>query len=151
MNNVTKKTVLVLAVVILGAITVFSQTTVELFGMGTVEVNKKEIASSELIGKWETSYDMEGEKVIIIYEIKKEQGKYKAYSVLLKNAKGESQPDNTLVMPNIQLGKKSDYVIEYEGKKYDIKADVKLKSKNTLEVFYDYYGYKNTEVWKKTK
>ncbi|OSY87401.1 hypothetical protein WH52_11000 [Tenacibaculum holothuriorum] len=149
--NVTKKSILVFAVVILGAITVFSQTTVELFGMGTVEVNKTNITSSELVGKWETSYDMEGEKVFVVYEIKKEMGKYKAYSVLLKNEKGEAQPDNTLVMPNIQLGKKSDYVIEYEGKKYDIKADVKLKSMNTIEVFYNYYGYKNTEIWKKVK
>lgn len=105
--------------------------------------------SNQLLGKWQTSYDMKGEKVVVVYEIKKEKGQIKAYSVLLKNAKGESQKDNTLVMPNMQLGKKTKYKVEYEGEKYDIDADLTLKDAKTLEVFYNYYGYKNTEVWKK--
>ncbi|PCE66037.1 hypothetical protein [Sediminicola luteus] len=106
----------------------------------------------KLHGHWKTTYDYQGDKVEVTYQIKTEAKKTQARTVKM-SMQGQSEKDDTLVMSNITMsnGKGSTkYHIEYEGEKYDVDAKLKLVDKNTLEVSYDFYGYSDTETWKRT-
>lgn len=108
-------------------------------------------SQNNLLGKWKTTYDYEGQKLDVVYEIKNNSNKVKAFSIKM-TILGESQKDDTMVMSNITMndGKgKTKYYIEYEGKKYNVDAKLKLKDNNTLIVSYSYYGYSDNETWKR--
>lgn len=109
-------------------------------------------SSASLKGKWETTYKLNGETGHVTYSFKDTKGKLQAYSISMKDDKGNEQKDNSLIMDKITFkdGKGTcTYMIKYEGKTYDIKAKLFLKNKNTLEVSYTYYGYSDKETWKR--
>jgi hypothetical protein len=111
-------------------------------------------STNSLLGKWEATYDIEGEKMIVSYEFKKVKGKLVCYTTFIKDDKGNGEAYKSLAMTNISLkgGKgKSKYLLEYEGKTYKIKASLKLTNSKTLKVSYSYEGYSDTEIWKKVK
>ncbi|MDY8136446.1 hypothetical protein [Aquimarina sp. 2201CG5-10] len=105
-----------------------------------------------LIGKWETSYEEDGEKAYVTYEFKKVKEELKCYTLSIKNDKGEGGKYNSLAMKNIILnnGKgKAKYVYNEKGKNYVFDAKLNLKNENTLNISYSYWGYSNTEIWKR--
>lgn len=104
-----------------------------------------------LIGKWKVVYkSLNGS---VVYHIKKEGKIYNAftYEVQDENGYGEKVPlVKTLVIKSFD-GKKGKgiYKVEFEGKKYDVPCKINLKDDNTFQLSYNYYGYKDTEVWKR--
>ncbi|MCT4631063.1 hypothetical protein [Winogradskyella sp.] len=110
--------------------------------------------TNDLIGKWETSYNDKGKNYIVVYEFKKEDKTVKAYTVLIKDEKGEQLEDNSLVLSKIEFKNKKGtciYSLEYEGELYEIKSKLNLKDNNTLVLSYSYYGFSDTETWKRIK
>lgn len=104
-----------------------------------------------LIGKWKVVYkSLNGS---VVYDIKKEGKIYNAftYEVQDENGYGEKVPlVKTLIIKYFNGKKgKGTYKVEFEGKKYDIPCKINLKDNNTFLLSYDYYGYKDTEVWKR--
>jgi hypothetical protein len=105
-----------------------------------------------LIGKWTTTYNIEGETIETTYEFKKVDGTLKVYTVQHKNSKGQVQKESELVMNTIAFKNKKGtckYILKYEGKIYNIPSDFVLKDDKTLELSYSYYGYSDTEIWKR--
>ena len=110
--------------------------------------------NNDLIGKWEANYVYKGEKSMVIYEFKIVDGKLQCYSILRKNDRDVEQKNNSLSMKKIRFEKgrgTCKYLLKYEEDTYNIKAKLSLKDKNTLEVSYSYYGYSDTEIWKRTQ
>jgi hypothetical protein len=110
--------------------------------------------TNDLIGKWETSYNDKGKNYTVVYEFKKEDKTVKAYTVLIKDEKGEQLEDNSLVLSKIEFKNKKGtciYSLEYEGELYEIKSKLNLKDNNTLVLSYSYYGFSDTETWKRIK
>ena len=117
----------------------------------TTPKNTNEQKSEPLIGKWKVTY--KSLKGSVVYNIKKEGKSFNAYTneIQDENGYGEKVPSvKTLIIKSFD-GKKGKgiYKIEFEGKKYDVPCKVKLVDENTFQLSYDYYGYKDTEVWKK--
>ncbi|MGB0891127.1 MAG: hypothetical protein ACPGUU_02160 [Flavobacteriaceae bacterium] len=109
--------------------------------------------STSLAGKWKVNY--KSLKGSVVYNMKKEGKLYNAftYEIQDENGYGEKVPAvKTLIIKSFD-GKKGKgiYKIEYEGKKYDVPCRIKLVDVNTFQLSYNYYGYKDTEVWKKEK
>ena len=132
---------------------IFKRTTVILIALFSISVVTAQ-SSKDLIGKWKTTYEYEENKGEVTYEFKFEDKKLKAYSTKIKGDENYQTADNTLVMDKISFknGKgEANFFLEYEGEKYEVKAELTLKDKNTLKVAYSYYNYSNTEVWKRIK
>ncbi|MDN5215141.1 hypothetical protein QQ020_23880 [Fulvivirgaceae bacterium BMA12] len=111
-------------------------------------------SNSLLIGKWKTSYNDDGEKGFITYEIKTVDGKLKGHTQYIEDDKGNGEDYSSLVLKNIRFsdGKgKATYVIEYEGETYEAEASLTLVDVNTLKIHYSYMGYSDTETWKRVK
>ncbi|MEW7277808.1 hypothetical protein ABW636_04370 [Aquimarina sp. 2201CG1-2-11] len=111
-------------------------------------------STTNLIGKWQTTYDDEGEKSYVTYEFKNVSGKLKCYTRYLKNDKGEGVKYTSLAMDKITLsnGKGNGKYKYNEGnKKYVFDAKLHLKNLTTLYVSYSFWGYSNTEIWKRIK
>ena len=107
---------------------------------------------NDLLGKWETTYIEEGEKATVVYEFIKEENQIKAYTILIKDDKGNKEPYKEVALDKIKFkdGKgKGTYFIEYDGDNYDLETDLKLKDATNLELSYSYWGYSDTEIWKK--
>ncbi|WP_298475580.1 hypothetical protein [uncultured Maribacter sp.] len=105
-----------------------------------------------LLGKWEAAYEEKGEKFYVTYEFKKEKDKLKCRAIFIKNNKGEKGKYESLTMENIVLmrGKgKATYIYNEDGEKYMFNAKLNLKNKNTLSIKYTYWGFSETEVWKR--
>ena len=110
--------------------------------------------NNDLIGKWETTYDDEGEKSYVTYEFKNVSGNLKCYTLYLKNDKGEGVKYNALAMDKITLnnGKGiAKYKYNEGNKNYVFDTKLHLKNQSTLYVSYSFWGYSNTEIWKRVK
>ncbi|MEO1628940.1 MAG: hypothetical protein AAFV25_27585, partial [Bacteroidota bacterium] len=84
--------------------------------------------------------------------IKDDGGKLLCHTLSLKDDQGRGEAYHSLVMTDIRFqGKKGEaqYLFKYEGETYEVKAALHLTSANTLEVSYSYYGYSDTEIWKR--
>ncbi len=106
-----------------------------------------------LLGKWDASYDVEGEKINVRYEFKYKNGKLLCYTLNIKDDQGNGEAYHSLAMSDItfQHGKgTAQYVMEYEGEKYEVEASLRLINAKTLQVSYSYYGYPETETWTKS-
>ncbi|MEQ3500043.1 hypothetical protein ABMY20_09825 [Tenacibaculum sp. SSH1-16] len=104
-----------------------------------------------LTGKWKVVYkSLNGS---VVYVIKREGKIYNAftYEVQDENGYGEKVPLEKNLIIKYFNGKKGKgtYKVEFEGKKYDIPCKINLKDNNTFLLSYDYYGYNDTEVWKR--
>ncbi|PCE64789.1 hypothetical protein [Sediminicola luteus] len=112
-----------------------------------------EVDKETLTGQWKVEYDTEDYKGSIVYRIKNESGKHKAYTHEYRDPAGNAQKaegDLVLVIDRFEgeTGKGT-YTIEYEGKSYEIEAKLKRVNAKTFTLSYDYYGYGDTETWKK--
>ncbi|MEL6635625.1 MAG: hypothetical protein AAFW73_08120 [Bacteroidota bacterium] len=107
-----------------------------------------------LIGKWQSLYEVEGEKIRVDYQFKNEREKLGCYAVLFKDDAGNEEAANTVVMSSIDFENqrgKAQYLLQYEGETYEVEATLRLINAQTLEVHYSYYGYADTETWKRQK
>lgn len=106
-----------------------------------------------LLGKWKATYDYEGQKMEVTYQIRGLNDIYKGYIVKVA-LKGAYEKDNSLVLTNISMKKgkgKMKYKFEYEGKKYETDATLKFKDKNHLLISYTYQGYSAEENWERVR
>ncbi len=104
-----------------------------------------------LLGKWETTYDDDGKKIHMTYEFKNVKGKLKCYTTSAKNNEGEEKFE-TLAMEEIKIKKgkgSAKYIYNEEGENYVLKAKLHFENINTLRISYSYWGYSNTETWKR--
>lgn len=111
-------------------------------------------SNSDLLGKWETIYEDNGNTYVVTYEFKNVDKTVKAYSILIKDGQNGAEKDNSIAMDEVQLksGKgNAKYIIADEGKIYEMNAKLNMKDQNTLEVRYSYWGYSDTEIWKRIK
>ena len=111
-------------------------------------------SNNSLIGKWETTYEIEGEKMNVVYQFKNEGKKLKCYTLFLKDDKGNGEAYDSIVMADVHFKDKTgnaEYVLKYEGEIYKVQAYLQLINENSLEVSYSYYGYADTEIWRKVK
>lgn len=109
-------------------------------------------SNGSLMGKWEAQYEVEGQKVSSGFEFKKDQGKLICQTLYLKDADGNGEPYSAVVMTHVDFknGKgTARYTMKYEGETYEVDADLELTNAHTLKISYSYYGYSETETWKR--
>lgn len=114
--------------------------------------NVKAQSYSSLIGQWKTIYEIEGEKIHVNYQFSYDNEKLLCRTLSLKDDKGNGEAYEVVVMSDIHFEKgkgEAKYSLKYEGETYEITATLQLINTNTLEVSYSYYGYTDTEVWKR--
>ncbi|MEN0048919.1 MAG: hypothetical protein AAF806_17780 [Bacteroidota bacterium] len=111
-------------------------------------------SNSSLIDKWETTYEVEGEKINIVYQFKNNNETLLCHTLFLSDDKGNREAYDSVVMTNIRFNGekgKAQYLFQYEEKTYEVEAFLHLTNANTLEVSYSYYGYADTELWQKVE
>lgn len=109
-------------------------------------------SQSPLLGKWQTEYELEGDRFSIVYQFKDVEGKLKCYSLYTKTSKGQLEKHQALVMDAIDFENGTGtarYSLTYEGETYEVDATLKLEDNRILTVEYSYYGYGDTETWKR--
>ena len=108
---------------------------------------------TDLLGTWKVTYNSDEFVGAIIYELKKENGVIKAFTREYQDENGYGEKagnEVALIVKEFDGSKgKGQYNITYEGEKYSIDCDIKIINKITFELSYDYYGYGDTETWKK--
>jgi len=110
--------------------------------------------TKSLLGKWKSTFELEGKKVEAIYEFKMNKDKLEGFSVEYKNEGGEVDNTAELIMDKISMANKKGegrFIIKYDGDTYKVDSDLILKDNNTLEISYSYYGYSDTETWTRMK
>jgi major membrane immunogen (membrane-anchored lipoprotein) len=114
--------------------------------------NQKE-ETSTLEGHWKVTYNSQDLKGAMVYSIKKEGKKFIAYTYEMQdeNGYGQKTPAEKALTIKSFNGKRANgtYKLEYEGKTYDVPCKIKLIDTNTFQLSYDYYGYGDTETWKR--
>jgi len=119
--------------------------------------NKDKTASSletdYIIGKWKVNYNTKDYSGAIIYDLKKEEGIYNAYTYEYQDAKSyreKAEGTKVLAIKNFDGYKgKGIYTIDYEGQQYQVDCAIDMMDENTFKLSYDYYGYSAIETWKK--
>jgi SHS2 domain-containing protein len=116
-----------------------------------VENPKKE--AQTLAGQWKVTYNAQNLKGAVVYKIKKEGKKLTAYTYEMQDENGYGQKTSIekALTINAFKGKNANgiYKLEYEGKTYDVPCKIILIDANTFKLSYDYYGYSDTETWKR--
>ncbi|MEM9142283.1 MAG: hypothetical protein AAGA86_04800 [Bacteroidota bacterium] len=107
-----------------------------------------------LLGKWETVYkDKEG-TAHITYEFVNENGQLLCYTRYIADEGGNGSEYNTLAMKNIHFKAgtgKALFMYKADKEVYELKASLELEGTNALQVSYSYWGYSDTEQWKKVQ
>ncbi|WP_109298725.1 hypothetical protein [Aquimarina sp. AU474] len=122
----------------------------------TSEIENKEsinYSTDYIIGKWEVAYTSKDFKGVVIYNLKKEKGIFNAYTYQYENESGDieqAKKSKVLIIEKFDGYKGAGkYLIDYEGKQYDVKCNIDMINENTFKLSYDYYGYSDVETWKK--
>ncbi len=106
-----------------------------------------------IIGKWKVRHNSKNYNGTIVYEIKKEYDLFNAYILEYQDENGNSQRVESIKTLVIKLFDgykgKGQYMIAYEGEKYDVACDINMLDNNTFKLSYDFYGYGDVETWKK--
>jgi len=105
-----------------------------------------------LIGKWEAVYEEDGEKATVTYKFSKENDKLICHTIYIKDDNGEGGEYNSVAMKNIRFEEgvgRAKYMYREEDKTYEMKAYLELKKPTLLQVSYSYWGFSETENWKK--
>ncbi len=106
-----------------------------------------------IIGKWKVNYHSKDFNGAVIYDLKKEQHIFNAYTYEYQDQNGNTEHAKSSKILSIEKfdGHKGEgiYNIEYEGKQYDVPCTIDMIDENTFKLSYDYYGYSDTETWKK--
>ncbi|WP_299556848.1 hypothetical protein [Seonamhaeicola sp.] len=119
-----------------------------------VQANATAQTTHPLIGAWGVAYEEDGEKIYLTNEFRKEKGELICYTTYIKDAKGNGEKYEAVVMQNIKFEDKNgkgDYKFTYEDKEYEVKAELQLTNYDTLIVSYSKWGYSDTETWKRLK
>lgn len=115
--------------------------------------NKAPLSVKDITGKWKVVYNSEEFKGSIIYNLINENNLINAYTWEYQDENGNREKAANEIALIIQKfdgsNGKGSYNIMYEGKKYDVDCEIKIINKTTFELSYDYYGYGDTETWKK--
>ena len=121
----------------------------------TIDVEKstqdavpQQLRQHVLKGQWKVNWKGEG---AAIYKLSYEDESLVGYSIKLMDVKGQSVPDDTkvFVLKSFEDNKgEGMYTMTYEEETYEVPCKLKLKD-NKLYVSYDYYGYRDTEVWER--
>ena len=107
-------------------------------------------SADELIGRWTADYEMDDEKFSVVYEFKYSSSRLVAYARIIRSSGGETVPMNDLVMNDIKFleGKgTANYMIDYEGERYEVEAELEMTGTGKLKVSYSYYGFGDDETW----
>ena len=106
-----------------------------------------------LVGKWKVKYSSKEFTGAIVYKIKKEGSVYNAYTHSYEDENGYSEKAEGIKSLTIKSfsenSAKGIYSIEYEGENYDVDCRITKDSDTSFTLSYDYYGYRDTETWKK--
>ncbi len=106
-----------------------------------------------IIGKWAVSYNTKDFTGTIVYDIKKEKTIFNAYTSVYEDLKGNAQQaekSKTLTIRSFDGYKgKGTYTIDYKGETYEVDCNIDMIDENTFKLSYDYYGYSDTETWKR--
>ncbi|MEM9546446.1 MAG: hypothetical protein AAGA77_10770 [Bacteroidota bacterium] len=106
-----------------------------------------------LIGTWKVKYTSEEFTGAVVYKIKKEGSVYNAYTYRYEDENGYSEKAEEIksltIKPFSGNSAKGMYRIAYEGEKYEVECQIKKISDTSFSLSYDYYGYSDTETWKK--
>ncbi len=111
------------------------------------------LTTIELQGKWGVTYDSEDFTGTMVYDLKKEGKAINAYLVEYQDENGYGEAANgekVLVIKKFD-GKKGKgvYSVAYEGETYEVDCKITIIDEKTFQLSYDYYGYGDTETWKK--
>jgi len=153
MSNIKLISISTFIIVVLAGIPHFLETnTINVSNYKEKEVVKEEttikVSKHPLEGKWKVNYKEEGS---VMYQLKMEHNKLVGCSIKLMDVKGQFTSDHTKIFTLTSfINNKGNgiYSVAYENKIYDIPCELDLKS-SELYVSYDYYGYKDTEIWKR--
>ncbi len=110
--------------------------------------------NNPLSGNWEAEYEENNEKSYVTYEFRNENGKLTCYTNYIKDEKGRGEKYESLAIKDILFegeegtGK---FILVYEGKNYEVRANLTLRDSNTLIISYSVWGYSDSETWKRLK
>ncbi|WP_299247361.1 hypothetical protein [uncultured Aquimarina sp.] len=106
-----------------------------------------------IIGKWIVNYRSDEYNGAIVYDLRKENQVFNAYTLEYLDIKGNSQKaDGNKVLTIKKFdGYKGNgvYKIEYEGEEYKVDCSIDMVDENTFKLSYEYYGYGDIETWKR--
>ena len=110
--------------------------------------------NNPLAGKWEAEYEENNEKSYVTYEFRNKNRKLTCYTTYIKDDKGRGEKYESLAIKDILFeGKKGTgkFMLAYEGKNYEVRANLTLRDGNTLIISYSAWGYSDSETWKRLK
>ncbi|MEM7187330.1 MAG: hypothetical protein AAF466_11790 [Bacteroidota bacterium] len=146
-------------VVLAGAAHYFSSVAIEQPETTTTEMvvpvssETVEAETDFLEGLWKVRYRSTEFNGNVVFSIKKENDRYNAYMHQYEDEHGyseEADGEKALEITQFDGAKGSGiYPFEYENEVYEIECDIKKVDENTFELSYDYYGYSDTETWKR--
>lgn len=120
---------------------------------GKTEVSTENPETDFIVGKWKVNYNSKDFKGAVVYNIKKEGKLFNAYRTVYQDENGyeeKTTPQKTLIIKSFDGYKgKGVYKIDYEGKTYDVACVIDMVDESTFKLSYDYYGYGDTETWKR--
>ncbi|OUS01076.1 hypothetical protein A9Q86_10055 [Flavobacteriales bacterium 33_180_T64] len=106
-----------------------------------------------ITGKWKVAYNDESFKGVIVYEIKKKGNSFHANIFEYQDEEGNTQKaedDKVLTIKSFDgIKGKGMYMIVFEEDEYRVKCNIDVLDENTFKLSYDYYGYSDTEIWKR--
>lgn len=119
----------------------------------TTETLSSNQETGDIIGLWAVSYNAKEFNGTIVYDIKKEGTVFNAYTSTYEDLNGNAQQAEkreTLTIKSYDGYKgKGIYTIDYEGETYKVDCNIDMIDENTFKLSYDYYGYSDTETWKR--
>ncbi|MDH7447559.1 hypothetical protein [Aquimarina sp. 2201CG14-23] len=106
-----------------------------------------------IIGKWIVNYRSEEFNGAIVYDLRKENQVFNAYTLEYQDIQGNSQKadgNKVLTIKKFDGYKGSGiYKIEYEGEEYKVDCSIDMVDENIFKLSYEYYGYGDIETWKR--
>lgn len=104
-----------------------------------------------ILGKWKVTYNSKEFNGAVVYEIKKKDNRYNAYTYQYLDKDGYAEKAEQTKILSIKsfdgLKGKGTYSLEYEGEKYAVDCTIEVQSATSFVLKYDAYGYKDTETW----
>ena len=108
--------------------------------------------NNPLAGEWEVEYQENNEKSYVTYEFRNENGKLTCYTTYIKDDNGYGEKHESLAIKDVTFKREKGsgkFMFAYEGKKYEVRANLELIDSNTLVISYSAWGYSDSETWKR--
>ncbi|WP_394751058.1 hypothetical protein [Spongiimicrobium salis] len=107
----------------------------------------------QIVGKWKVTYTDKDFKGAVIYDIKKEGRIFNAYTYQYQDEKGNTEKaegTKTLSIKEFDGDTgKGIYSVAYEQQQYQVDCKIDVLDENTFKLQYDYFGYGDSETWKR--